>query len=74
MGNDKKVYIINGVGYSMDKVKDDLHNERYPYNFHYDKNPQALIDADEVWLFGDCKNESDLINAVSLGKSVWIMG
>lgn len=74
MGNDKKVYIINAVDYPMEKIKEELHDEGYPYNFHFGKNSKALLEADEVWCFSDCSYEADYITAVNLGKSIWQMG
>ena len=74
MGNDKKVYIINAPDYPIEKIRQELHDEGYPYNFHFGKDAQALIAADEVWTFGDCSYEADYVTARNIGKSIWVMG
>ncbi len=74
MGNDKRVYIINASDYPMEKIKEELHDEGYPYNFHFGRDIDALTNADEVWCFSDCSNEEDYKIAVDLGKSLWQMG
>ena len=74
MGNDKKVYIINAKDYSMERIKEELHDEGYQYNFNFGRDATALNYSDEVWIFGDCSKETDYVTAVNIGKSIWVMG
>ncbi len=74
LGNDKKVYIIYNERYPMYMIKEELRREEYKYNFHFHRNLEALIEAEEVWCFSDCTNEEDYKKAVELGKSIWQMG
>lgn len=74
MGNDKKVYIINAADYPMEKIKEELHDKGYPYNFHFGRDMDALTNADEVWTFGDVIGQTDYHIAKNLGKSIWVMG
>lgn len=73
-GNYKKVYIVNAPDYPIMKIKKELEEEGYPYNFHFNRNADYLLDADEVWLFGDYSNESEYLTAKEKGMSIWVMG
>lgn len=74
IGNSKKIYIINGKDYPIETVRQELHDEEFPYNFHFGRLAAQLIEADEVWTFGDVINEKDYVTAIELGKSIWVMG
>ena len=69
----KKVYVIVGVGYTVDKVKKEIKEEGYSYEFHFGCLFELLKESDEVWLFGDCSDREDFALAKELGCDIWDM-
>lgn len=74
VGDDKKVYIIFTEDYPLEKVKKELQEECYPYNFYFGRDSAYIRYCEEVWCFGDVTNEADFTLAKELGSSIWVMG
>ena len=74
------VYVIFGIGFSLEEIKKDLQEEGYTHNFFfsYGKDREiwtkALEISDEVWVFGKVDTIEDYKKAVSMQKDIWIMG
>jgi hypothetical protein len=69
----KKVYVIIGKEMTLDEVKSEIKNEGYKFDFHFNKNIEAMIMADEVWVFGNQYEGEEFNSAIGLGKDIWYM-
>ena len=70
----KKVYVITACDVEDFKVKSQLIEEGYKFCFSFRGPSEALLESDEVWIFGDCSNDPVYRTAVDLGKDIWEMG
>jgi len=81
VANAKKVFIIfDRDRFTQSMVLDELAKEGFPYFF---KTMDTIDDveilnyyiehSDEVWTFGDVKNEQSYSLAVNYGKDIWEM-
>lgn len=74
------VYVIFGVGFSLEEIKKDLQEEGYSHNFFFsygkerDVWKRALEISQEVWVFGKVDGYEDYEMAKAMQKDIWIMG
>lgn len=76
----RNVYVIVGKGYTVEKVKEDLRLERYNHNFAFgemltdDQKTIGIVQADEVWTFGNVVANKEYNLALINQKDIWVMG
>ena len=75
----KKVYVIvDRENYTVERVKQEIREEGYPYEFFFGNGHEFsdlyMKEADEVWLFGNCKDIPDYKFAKEIGSDIWVMG
>jgi len=74
------VYVIFGLGFSLEEIKKDLQEEGYTHNFFFgygkdlDVKRKAMKIASECWIFGKVENTEDYKLALEYGVDLWIMG
>jgi len=76
------VYVIyNSSEFTKEQVVHELEQEDYKHNFFFgnevielDKRRKAMIQSDEVWIFGKCDFMQDTIMAEQMVKDRWQMG
>ena len=75
-----KVYVIyNPFGITQEEIMQIFLEEGYTHNFHFGNlaecvsSMEYLIDANEVWTFGNCDYIEDYKMAVRLGCDIWRM-
>ena len=54
--------------------KEDIKLEGYKFDFHFNREFKCLIESDEIWVFGDCKDCGDYNEAIRKGFDIWRMG
>lgn len=76
----KKVFIVYDTEkYSKKMIMDDLYGERFPYSFkfHTDVTDELVgvyvMEADEVWTFGEVSDLPTFKLAIQEGKDIWYM-
>ena len=71
----KKVYVIAGDEFTIEKIRDEISKEGYKFDFHFSGTIDVLSEADEVWVFGKVDYmRLDYRLSVEMGKDIWQMG
>lgn len=73
MENVKKVAVLIGKGYTEDRVRKEIKEEGYTFAFYFGSYHEMIIEADEVWTFGDCSDLNEYKFAVARGCELWDM-
>ena len=77
-----KVFIVfDEDQFSVDMIKDDLRSEDFSHFFKFSCELPSIteviaymLDSDEVWVFGDICDSTEVKFAKEHGKEVWVMG
>lgn len=73
------VIIVDVMRFTKEDVVKDIREEGYQHNFMFanfnaiDVVENALKNADEVWVWGDCKDLKYLKLAKEMGCDIWQM-
>ncbi len=76
----KKVFILyDSEKYSKKMIMDDLFEEKFPYSFKFYSDLRDelvslyVMEADEVWVFGEVEELPAFKLAMQEGKDLWHM-
>lgn len=77
----KQVFLIyDGVGWTRERVKKELIEEKYRNyfafgsDFEWVRAKKLMLESDEIWVFGGCEETDEYKYAIEQGMDVWIMG